>query len=295
MSEITSASPFSRLIIRFMAGGLSQCPDWWGEENISVCYNKLYYILGGECYIKINDEEFIARPGQIFFLPSGSKQTYHNISGNHVSKYWFHFSALDGETDIFRSLPLPYCINVSEKDQSKISQGFKAVALRDGARNITDILLQNYTIMDLLAYYIEKSNLCGVKAPPDEFINRIINYIDANLSGELNLNTLSNLVHFHPSYFSRYFKKKLGMLPLEYVKKRRIEKAQYLLESSDMLINEIGACVGLQDMAYFSKLFKKYTGMTPSYYRFTTTPLAVTVKNGLESRYSGGQNGRQNQ
>lgn len=46
------------------------------------------------------------------------------------------------------------------------------------------------------------------------------------------------------------------MLPLEYVKKRRIEKAQYLLESSDMLINEIGACVGLQDMAYFSKLFK---------------------------------------
>ena len=79
---------------------------------------------------------------------------YHNISGNHVSKYWFHFSALDGETDIFRSLPLPYCINVSEKDQSKISQGFKAVALRDGAKNITDILLQNYTIMDLSLIHI---------------------------------------------------------------------------------------------------------------------------------------------
>lgn len=83
------------------------------------------------------------------------------------------------------------------------------------------------------------------------------------------------------------------MPPHEYIKKRRIEKAQYLLESGSMLINEIAACVGLHDMSYFSKLFKKYTGMTPSYYRFTTTPLAVTVKNGLESRYNGGQNGKQ--
>ncbi|MBS1412947.1 MAG: helix-turn-helix transcriptional regulator [Christensenellaceae bacterium] len=293
MAEKISMPALEGLILHFMAGGLSQCPDWWGEENISVCYNKLYYIVDGECYIKINQQEFIAHPGQIFFLPSGSKQTYYNISNNHVQKYWFHFSALDGDRDVFRDIPLPCCINVSVQDKEKVMENFKAVSLRDGAKDIVDILIQNYAMMDILAYYIDKSHLCGIKAAPDELINAVINYIDNNLDSELTPETLSGLVHFHPSYFSRYFKKKLGMPPHEYIKKRRIEKAQYLLESGSMLINEIAACVGLHDMSYFSKLFKKYTGMTPSYYRFTTTPLAVTVKNGLESRYNGGQNGKQ--
>ncbi len=91
MAEKISMPALEGLILHFMAGGLSQCPDWWGEENISVCYNKLYYIVDGECYIKINQQEFIAHPGQIFFLPSGSKQTYYNISNNHVQNTGFIF------------------------------------------------------------------------------------------------------------------------------------------------------------------------------------------------------------
>ena len=57
MAEKISMPALEGLILHFMAGGLSQCPDWWGEENISVCYNKLYYIVDGECYIKINQQE----------------------------------------------------------------------------------------------------------------------------------------------------------------------------------------------------------------------------------------------
>lgn len=294
MSEIYADTDLNGLILRFMAGGLSRCPDWWGEENISVCYNKLYYIIDGECYIKINGEEFIAKPGQIFFLPSGSKHTYYNISDNYVFKYWFHFSVMNGETDIFRDMHVPYCINVPAEDKDWITESFQAVAFRDGAKSINDILIRNYTMMDILSYYIDKSHIDGVTAPPDKLINKITEFIDDNLDKELSLKGLSDVLHFHPSYFSRFFKKKMGMLPLEYVKKRRIYKAQRLLENSNLRINEVGTCVGLSDLSYFSKLFKKYTGMTPSYYRFTTTPLSITTKNGLESKYNknGGQNAK---
>lgn len=54
---------------------------------------------------------------------------------------------------------------------------------------------------------------------------------------------------------------------IEYVTKKRMEKAKKLLSQTQMHSSEIAAAVGYKDPHYFSFVFKKTVGSTPREYR----------------------------
>ena len=63
--------------------------------------------------------------------------------------------------------------------------------------------------------------------------------------------------------FRYIFSQCLGMTPVEYRNKRRIQKAVTLLKTGEYTVTEVAEQVGVSDMKYFGKLFKQYTGVTP--------------------------------
>ena len=58
----------------------------------------------------------------------------------------------------------------------------------------------------------------------------------------------------------------MGVSPMVYVNRKRIEKAKRWLWESDLSIREIAERLGLEGY-YFSRLFKHHTGISPSAYR----------------------------
>ena len=54
---------------------------------------------------------------------------------------------------------------------------------------------------------------------------------------------------------------------LQYIVKKKIEKAQLLLITKDLAIKEIAYTLGYDNYSYFIKLFKKQTGLTPQTYK----------------------------
>ena len=62
---------------------------------------------------------------------------------------------------------------------------------------------------------------------------------------------------------ARLFKSSVGLTPMAYVKKLRLEKAAELLASTDMNITETAEKCGFDDPNYFARLFKKSFGKTP--------------------------------
>ena len=73
--------------------------------------------------------------------------------------------------------------------------------------------------------------------------------------------------------FRRVFSECLGMTPVEYRNKLRIQKAVTLIKTGTYTVGEVAEAVGISDIKYFSKLFKRYAGVSPSTvkkYRFTT-------------------------
>ena len=95
----------------------------------------------------------------------------------------------------------------------------------------------------------------------------VIEYIRENLHTQITIDQLADLVDLNPTYFSNLFARLMGTPPIQYVNRRRIEKAQQLLLSGHEPLHDIAARVGLTDVYYFSRLFKKIVGIAPSLYR----------------------------
>ncbi len=69
------------------------------------------------------------------------------------------------------------------------------------------------------------------------------------------------------SYFYLLFKRSIGLSPVEYRNRIRVNTACSLLEGTSMSIDEISASVGFDTPFYFSRIFKKIMGHSPRQYR----------------------------
>ena len=98
-------------------------------------------------------------------------------------------------------------------------------------------------------------------------IQKVLVRIDSDLTADLSLKTQAALLNVNASYLSTLFKKGTGQTLTDYVNKKRVEHALFLLNSSSMQIQTIAQYCGIPDVNYFTKIFKKYVGKTPKEYR----------------------------
>lgn len=88
-----------------------------------------------------------------------------------------------------------------------------------------------------------------------------------NLEKRLTLQELTAQSGYSASHFSMLFKRKTGHSVLEYFNLMKIQEACFLLDSTDMKVNQICYKVGIDDAYCFSRLFNKIMGMSPYAYR----------------------------
>lgn len=98
-------------------------------------------------------------------------------------------------------------------------------------------------------------------------IRKAISYIDSNLTINLTLEDVANHVYLSQFYFSRLFKKEIGVSFITYLNQQRIEQAKVLLTQSNLSIKSISQTIGYSQTSYFCKIFKELVGMTPVNYR----------------------------
>lgn len=98
-------------------------------------------------------------------------------------------------------------------------------------------------------------------------LNRVIAFVDANISLDLCVPTLATVAGMSPYYFSRVFKQSTGLTPHRYVLQRRMEQAKQLLEKKSVSLLHVAHRVGFADQSQFTRVFHKMVGTTPSQYR----------------------------
>ncbi len=98
-------------------------------------------------------------------------------------------------------------------------------------------------------------------------VERIKSYVCTHLSEPLGRDILSETVNLSPDYVSRVFKNETGENLSQFIANQRMEKAVFLMETTDFNISRIAQEVGCDNFSYFSKLFKKYTGVSPRVWR----------------------------
>lgn len=102
---------------------------------------------------------------------------------------------------------------------------------------------------------------------PPKRLQRVKDYVEANLDGDIRLEDLAAEARMSQYHFSRQFKKSVGQSPSQYVIKRRIERGKRLLDNKDWLIARVAQEVGYDSQSSFTTQFKRRVGTTPSQYR----------------------------
>jgi len=242
--------------------------EWRFEGSHSFCQNKFYFVTKGTFYIEIDGKEYLAKPGDWFFIPAGVFHRYHNFSDRPMAKHWTHF-------DIYPSielfLPLNMAYRVDAGKSPKAWELFEELSRLGSSKALTDRLKVKAILLNLVAEYL---NLAGkeqveIYSEKDEDLRNVLSYINENFKRNLTTNELAAICHMHPTHFIRAFKTKMAQTPHQYVMDIRMGYARQLLDESEMSILEISEEVGFYDLAHFSKVFKRYFSMSPSEYRKT--------------------------
>lgn len=103
---------------------------------------------------------------------------------------------------------------------------------------------------------------------PDKLVVRqAMEYIETHFCEDISLVKVSAHIHLSPTYFSRIFKKTVGLGFADFLANMRLKVAKQRLRNSTETIEQIAEALSFSSSSYFSSVFKKYEGVTPSEYR----------------------------
>lgn len=127
-------------------------------------------------------------------------------------------------------------------------------------------------IKEILMYFI---NVCHksfieqkIKNQSELIVENVKYLIECNLALEnLTLGWLAEKLHFSPTYVRKVFKEDTGERVMEYVIRKRMEKARNLLLKTDIMIQDVALACGYSNQRYFASSFKKHYSCTPTNFR----------------------------
>lgn len=101
----------------------------------------------------------------------------------------------------------------------------------------------------------------------DEAVGRALSQAHLRPSDEWSVERLARIAGLSPSRFAARFRETVGVGPIAYVTRLRLEIAGQLLRRTDDRVSEIAGAVGYDSLAAFSRAFKRHSGITPARWR----------------------------
>ena len=206
-------------------------------------------------------------PGDYFFLPKDQPHSYYPEKEKWDVR-WVSFEGSACDDTLKRlHMSLPAVIH-PDKDNTLEKTFDKMVTAIE-----TDILYSDYRCSGYIYDYILEfhrymsSETSSEKSRNTTMLMPALRYMYEQFKTDMSVTELSALVGVTPQHFCRVFGKTMGMRPVEFLNKIRIEEAKRLLSQTDFTVAKAAEQSGFRDTCYFSTIFKRYTGVTPTAYK----------------------------
>lgn len=248
------------------------------QTGIDAQYNQLHFadsllelihVTAGRGNVIINGEIYPLAPETVYLIDGSyphctvpaAKPTYVR------SKIFFRKPALTGilqagGVELNSLFPADGKISVLPLDQSAVLESrIKELAETPD----TDELKRMELAIGILRLVNEGSSEEPERA--DSLLSEVFQYIHANISGDLSIESIAKAAHVNPYYLCHKFRKATNMTVGQHIKKCRISKAKQLLSDSTLTVSDVSCEAGFENFSHFSKVFREMTGMTPSAFR----------------------------
>jgi len=261
---------------------------WWNYKNVISPFNRLYLITEGEAWVHLDSTSYHLTPGKLFLIPKFTFHTY-RCDAEMGHYYLCFFDEIAFCESMFDSFEFNYLVNaqagdsilferlnelnpdgrINNPDPASYDNSKSLYSFSKNRRqlSVSDILEIQGIIYQLVSRFIvNNAGHLQVVASRKRF-SKLTNYIHQHLDMPLSLSGLAEIACLSPDYFSKQFLEVMGVRPMDYVNRIRIERAQMLLVTTNLPIKQIAEKVGIASNSYFSTLFKKQTLCTPEEYK----------------------------
>jgi AraC-like DNA-binding protein len=148
---------------------------------------------------------------------------------------------------------------LTEKDMAQLNRGVTTV-LSKGLFSVDE------TLAHIEAALAQKRRL---KVEAQQLVRQAMAYLHEHYAQPISREDVARHVNMNEDYLTFCFRKELGMTPIAYLNRYRINQAKQLLATRPLSITEVALEVGFYDHSYFSRVFRREVGMSPDAYRRT--------------------------
>lgn len=231
----------------------------WTRTVFPYPHHRIYYITHGQARLILSDRVMSLDEDHVYLLPAFS--LVEAICEDRMDQYYIHFQTVSSFANNIFDIYTP-TMAVSANEDTKAH--FEKVISHYKKNSICNQLTAMGSFQLILAPFFRETSL------PDPGIIRfggVLAFIEEHLTEPITTDILAGLLGINPVYFTNIFSKTLGVPPIQYIIKKRLEKAQVLLTQTGRKIREIAIESGFPNEMYFSRVFREKTGMTPGAYR----------------------------
>ena len=119
----------------------------------------------------------------------------------------------------------------------------------------------------LIGDYIRRVQELHIQNNISKTVQSCCDYIRTHIGEKFTIDFLAARAGYTEYYFSRKFKQETGMSLSDFIKQEKIRKAELLLSTTTMSIQDISTELSFNSRSYFSEVFQKVTGESPGEYR----------------------------
>lgn len=265
--ELIPEAKIDELLINPYAVFMYIPPIVWKGDCIGHIGSRdtFFWVLQGECFLNVDSQYYLVRPGQLAYLPKGKFRAYTHASAS-FCMYEMAFNATMNGLDLMDELGLTesnFVVDIPQKDE--MSQLFESAYRKELFHNPIYDLAWCANTINIIRLYAEARQKQGGNSC--QFFEPVLQYMNNNFTAPITTEELADLVHMQTNYFIKRFKTAYGLPPIAYLGRLRLHKAMELLASTEYPIEQISKAVGIQDTSYFARFFKKNCGITPREYR----------------------------
>lgn len=262
---------------------LSVFETYESDYLVPLSFDNLVFInmIQGRKVMHLNNiNSFDYLPGQTIVLPAHSHMkidfpdasfasptqctalTIHQDKINNVINYLNEFYPLD-EKQSWKVMPEFFHLYNTPDIASLVNKLFGYITSGDTMKDV----LVDLTFKELFVKIYQSQSLLSLDLGKysNTALVHVKEFIKSNITEKLTLDLLQKVTNMSKPSLIRMFKRELGISPVEYIIRMRIDKAKQLLVATKS-VKESCFAAGFNDVNYFVRLFKNREGVTPGNY-----------------------------
>ena len=171
------------------------------------------------------------------------------------------FAVLEAMRDREATAAIPVIVvtgqTLTESEMARLNIGVTSV-LSKGVFNLKE------TLAHLDAALTRRRALSG---EAQRLVRQAMAYLQEHYAEPISRQDIADHVGLSDDYLTSCFHKELGLTPVVYLNRYRVQQARQLLKHTHKSITEIALDVGFSNSSYFSRIFRRETGRSPEAYR----------------------------